>query len=92
MLKFLEEGCEGVRGISGPQVRAAMVVRRWCWRRVMSGLVVDGLLGTVCGDRADAVRFREGEGESMAIGDGEAGGSISRCVVCVENIGWVDGG
>jgi hypothetical protein len=82
MLKLLEEGCEGVRGMSGPQVKAAMVVRRWCWRRMMSGLVVDGLLSTVCGDRADAVRFREGEGESMAMGDGGAGGSIATGLCC----------
>jgi hypothetical protein len=85
MLKFLEKGkvVDGVRGMSGPQVKAAMVVRRWCWRRRMSGLVVDGLLGTVCGDRADAVRFRECEGESIAMGDRGAEGSIAWGLCCV---------
>jgi hypothetical protein len=49
----------------------------------MVGVLADGLVDKVCGDRAEAVRFRDGEGESMAMGDGGAGGSIVRRVCCV---------
>jgi hypothetical protein len=69
---------EGVRGMEGPHVCAAMLVRRWWRRERMTGPGFEEGDGEVVGERVDALRFREGAGEAKDIRSGPFRGSIVR--------------
>jgi hypothetical protein len=71
---------EGVMGISRPQICAAMLVRRWWWRWRMIGADEVEVVGV---DRVDAVRFRDGEGDSVTMGMRRSRGSMVRWESCV---------